>query len=48
MELFKESQGAPVHAECVTVMPKDIKLATRMLRGTGDFLAAYGISKREA
>ena len=45
VELFEEAQRAALHAKRVTVMPKDIELATRMLRGTGDFLAALGIFK---
>ena len=46
VELFEEAQRAAVHAKRVTITPKDMKLATRMLRGAGDFLAALGISKR--
>ena len=46
--LFEEAQRATLHAKRVNVMPKDIKLATPMLRGTGDFLAALGIFKRGA
>ena len=45
VELFEEAQRDALHAKRVTVMPKDIKLATRMLGGTGDFLAALGIFK---
>ena len=46
VELLEEAQMAAVHSKRVTVMPKDIKRATRILRGTGKFLAALGISKR--
>ena len=48
LEFFEEVQRAAAHAKRVTIMPKDIKLATRMFRRTGDFLAGSGISKREA
>ena len=48
VELFEKSQRAAVHAECVSIMPKYIKLATRILRRTGSFLATLGISRRES
>ena len=48
VELFEEAQRAVLHAKSVTETPKDIKIATRMLCGTGEFLAAFGISKRGA
>ena len=48
VKLFEEAQRAAVLAKCVTIMPKDIKLATRKLRGTGEFLPALGTSKRGA
>ena len=48
VELFEEAQRAALHAKRVTVISKDIKLATRMLRGIGDILAALGIFKRGA
>ena len=47
-ELFEEAQRAAIHAKRVTVMPKDIKLATRMLRGSPEFLSALGRNKRGA
>ena len=48
VELFEQTQRAALHAKRFTVMPKDIKLATRMLRRTGNFLAALSIFKRRA
>ena len=40
VELFEEAQRAALHAKRVSLVPKDIKIATRMLRGTGEFLGA--------
>ena len=48
VELFEEAQRAAVHAKRVTVMPRDIELAIRMLRGTAEFLFSFGIHKRGA
>ena len=48
VELFEEAQRAAVHAKSITIMAKDIELSTRVLRGTGEFLAGLGISKRGA
>ena len=48
VELFEEAQRTALHAKYVLVMPKEIKLATRILRRTGEFLAAIGIYKRGA
>ena len=48
VELFEEARRAAVHAKRVTVMPKDIALAIRMLRGTAEFLSYFEIHKRGA
>ena len=48
VELFEEAQRAAVHAQRVTVMPRDVALAIRILRGTAEFLSSFEIHKRGA
>lgn len=48
VEYFEEAHRAAIYAQCFTVMHKNIKLATHMLSGTADVLAAFGTSKRGA
>ena len=47
-ELFEEAQRAAILAKRVAVMPTEIKLANRMLRGSPEFLNALGKNKRRA
>ena len=48
VELFEEAQRAAVHSKRVSIMRRDIALATRMLRGTPEFQSVFGIHKRGA
>ena len=41
VELFEEAQAAAIHAKCVTIQPKDIKLAIRMQGWDTSILMSY-------
>ena len=46
IELFEEAQTAAIHAKRVTIMPKDIALAVRMVRGGREVLKDYRPGKK--
>ena len=46
VELFEEAQRCAIHAKRVTIYPKDIRLAARMIRG-GHFVLRDYISGRK-
>ena len=48
MELFEEAHRAAQHAKRVTLMPKNIKFALRMLGGHPTFVQELGAHKRGA
>ena len=47
-ELFEEAQRAAIHAKRMVFMPKDIQLATRMVRGAPQFRDVLVKNKRGA